>query len=65
MEEHKIKNLCLSCHEKFLPGHNCQQRQRAQIFLMDKDEDLVVIAQEPVVTSKKEITEDKEPIGEV
>lgn len=34
LEEHRSKNLCFFCLEK-CPGHNCPQRQTAQVFFME------------------------------
>lgn len=65
VEEHRSKNLCFFCHEKFLPGHNCQQCQRGQIFLMEMEEDTMIRTQEPIVILEKEPVKDKEPVGEV
>ncbi|XP_057442060.1 uncharacterized protein LOC130733807 [Lotus japonicus] len=38
MEEHRAQNLCFFCHEKFSPGHDCPQRKKFQVFLMEVEE---------------------------
>lgn len=38
LEEHRSKNLCLFCHDKFSPGHTCPQRQKMQVFVMELEE---------------------------
>lgn len=35
LEEHRAKNLCFWCHERFTPGHTCPQRQKSQVFFME------------------------------
>lgn len=35
LEEHRVKNICFFCHERFTPGHSCPQSQKMQVFFME------------------------------
>lgn len=39
MDEDKAQNLCFFCHDKFFPGHDCPQRKKMQVFLMEVGEE--------------------------
>lgn len=39
MDEHRAQNLCYFCHGKYAPGHECPQRKKLQVFLMEVEED--------------------------
>lgn len=54
LDEHRSKSLCFFCHEKFTPGHNCQQRQRTQVFFMELEDNTLVQTTEVEVTQKDE-----------
>lgn len=63
LEEHRNKSLCFFCREKFTPGHNCPQRQKIQVFLMEIEYMSSISEAEviPVPEEEKEpaMTEDK------
>lgn len=35
LEEHKSKNLCFYCHEKFTLNYDCPQKKKSQLFVME------------------------------
>src|ERR1044072_251671 len=35
MDEHRAQGLCFFCHEKYERGHDCPQRKKTQVFLME------------------------------
>lgn len=55
VEEHRNKNLCFFCHERFTPGHNCLQRQKGQVFLMESEDPFPVQGMEVEENSGTEL----------
>lgn len=39
LEECRVKNLCYYCRERYSPGHDCKQKKRLQIFMMEVMDD--------------------------
>lgn len=45
-DEHRAKNLCYFCHDKFTPGHTCPQRQKMHVFFMEIEEQGIALEEE-------------------
>lgn len=58
LDEHRTKNLCFFCHDKYSPGHNCAQRRKTEVFFMEVDE--MIPGREGQHSMKRECQPEKE-----
>lgn len=65
VDEHRSKNLCFFSHERFLLGHNCPQRQKGQVFLMEIEGDTEVQGAKAVITQEEKPHVDEEQVAAV
>lgn len=60
IDEHRTKNLCFFCHERFNPGHNCPQRQKGEVFVMEIEE--AITTQECLVVPEEVKVEEENAV---
>ncbi|KAJ1412618.1 Retrotransposon gag domain [Sesbania bispinosa] len=61
LDEHRQKGLCYFCHENFGPGHDCPQRKKMHVLLMETEEEGEVIAEDDVI-EEKEVSDEGEDL---
>lgn len=62
LKEHRSKNLCFFCHEKFSLRQSCQQQQRAQVFFFIETEDTTFTYDIALEATHGEEVENKEQL---